>query len=69
LNLATVPVLTQPFCFIFHSTHVIQSDFIPNTITKTQHNYFYNVVFEVENSNEGLIAMSRFVDKMTWKEG
>lgn len=31
--------------------HVTVANFMTNGIPKIQHNYFYNVVFEVKNSN------------------
>lgn len=44
--------------------HVTIANFMTNGIPKIQLNYFYNVVFEVKNSNQRLIAVSRSVDKM-----
>lgn len=55
---------TEARCFLPCGIHVTVANFVTNPIPKIQHNYFYNVVFEVKNSNERLIALSRFVDKM-----
>lgn len=55
---------TEACCFLLCGIHVTVANFMTNPTPKIQRNYFYNVVFEVKNSNERLIAISRSVDKM-----
>lgn len=66
LALLVAPMQTEARCFLLCGIHVTVTvaNFVTNSIPKIQHNYFYNVVFEVKNSNERLIAIFRSVDKM-----
>lgn len=64
LALLVAPMQTEACCFLLCGIHVTVANFVTNSIPKIQHNYFYNVVFEVKNSNERLISIFRSVDKM-----
>lgn len=64
LALLIAPMQTEARGFLLCGIHVTVANFVTNPIPKIQHNYFYSVVFEVKNSNERLIALSRSVDKM-----
>ena len=45
------PHAEKAACFLFHGIIVTMYNFMTNSVYKTQHNCFYNVAFEVKNSN------------------
>lgn len=51
LALLLAPRQTEARCFLLCGIHVTVANFMTNPAPKIQHNYFYNVAFEVKNSN------------------